>query len=111
MKNQKSFKFVSESARVQTPSALNKLITAIQEFFSITPASSNELIPVRSVYRNEMTRTTRQEALINMLNQGKHYDHADLILNEAEEWELDYDLLNPSKVAVHGKSVWIDAQD
>ncbi|MET1053980.1 MAG: hypothetical protein ABWY16_01625 [Pedobacter sp.] len=70
-----------------------------------------QLIPVESVYHNESNRSARHIAMINLLNHGMHADHADLILDEAENWELDYDLLNPSKVAVHGKSVWIDAQD
>lgn len=111
MEKNKAFKFVSDSARVQTPSTLSRMIAAIQDFFSIAPAAQRQLIPVRSVYQNESGHSARQRALMNMLNHGKHYDHADLILNETEEWELDYDLLNPSRIALRGNTAQLDARD
>jgi hypothetical protein len=111
MENQKVYNYTSESARIQTPSFLQKMIIAVQNLFSANTVSAEKLIPVRSSYNQEANTGLRHAALLNMLNHGKNYDDANLILDEAEDWELDYDLLNPSKIAVHGKSVWIDAQD
>lgn len=110
MKTNKVFNFESNSPLNKTSSVMNRVITVIQDFFSLTPPQ-NQLIPVKSVYHQESDLTPRQIAMVNLLSYGMHPDHGDLILDEAENWELDYDLLNPSNVAVHGKSVWIDAQD
>jgi hypothetical protein len=111
MDNHKVFKFTPESTGIKVPSILYKVIVTIQNLLSPDYVSNKELIPVKSIPVRESSMNLRHAALINMLNHGKNYDDANLILDEAEDWELDYDLLNPSKVAVHGRSVWIDAQD
>jgi hypothetical protein len=110
MDDQKIFKYIPQSSGAKTPAILHKVIATIQNFLFPDYSAKKELIPVKS-YHKESPMNLRHAALLNMLNHGKNYDDANLILDEAEDWELDYDLLNPSKIAVHGRGVWIDAQD
>lgn len=48
------------------------------------------------------------ETIINLLNQGKHYDEAAQIAQVAHDWQIDLTTLDSSHIAVQGKSVWID---
>lgn len=53
----------------------------------------------------------RERARQILLGQGRTDREVTLILNAAEEWELDFALLEGMDFKVIGDSVWIDAAD
>ena len=53
----------------------------------------------------------KHSTVINLMNQGKKYDDAERIADVAKQYELDLGRIDPDKVTVKGKSVWIDLED
>jgi hypothetical protein len=106
MENHKATRLIS-TFRLQAFSFFNRFNSAIQSVLSVLSGNQRQYIFVRSEYTTEQHMHTRkQRALLHLLHHGKQYHHADLILNDTEDWELDYDSLNPSNLIKNNPHIW-----
>ena len=97
MENHKATRLLSAS-RLQAFSLFNRFSSAFQHLLFVLSGTQKQYIAVRSEYTENMKRSNKQQALLHLLHHGKQYHQADVVLNDTEEWELDYDLLNPSNL-------------
>ncbi|MET1054826.1 MAG: hypothetical protein ABWY16_05925 [Pedobacter sp.] len=52
---------------------------------------------------------TKENALHYLLDQGKSFHEAELVIATLEEWGLELDQVTSMNFEVHGNSVWIKA--
>jgi hypothetical protein len=82
-------------------------------FISLFPVSKLNGTVVKAGTQSADTGISfdKHKAIINLLNQGKHYDEAAKIAEVAQEWKIDLGSLESNAVAVNGNAVWIDMEN
>lgn len=111
MEINKTTRSFSVSAKFPFPSILGRVFSCVQFIFSGTKGQNTSNLIADPVSLEPVIKKTQHDSLIGMLNEGKNYDEASLIMKTAEDWNLDVELLDPANLKVNGKSVWIEAEE
>lgn len=89
-------------------SIITKIVSTVQSIFTVFEKEKNPARSKSIQVLEPKAKITKHDAIIGLLNQGKHYDHAALIAQTAEDWSIDLSTVDIDTLSVEGKSVWID---
>jgi len=110
MENHKTSRLINAS-RSQTFSLLSRFSSAIQSLLSAISGTQKQYMLVRTDCTDRLRENEKQRVLLHLFNYSKQYNHPDLILNESEDRELDYDSLNPSRLFINRSCQGRDAKN
>jgi hypothetical protein len=65
----------------------------------------------KEVQYNKPEKMSTHSAIIELLNKGKNYDHAEKIVHVSHDYQLELAAFNTDKVQVLGNAVWLDMED
>jgi hypothetical protein len=73
--------------------------------------TSYPLVEASEVQYHKPENMSTHSAIIELLNKGKNYDHAEKIVHVSHDYQLELAAFNTDKVQVLGNSVWLDMED
>lgn len=107
----KEHKFDSVSSRFLAIPVFMKIANAMYVTYSKIAGTKENDVHRLTLQPIHQPVTSRHDAIINLLNKGKNYNNAELIVDMSSDWDLNLDLFEASTIDVKGGSVWINLED